>query len=114
MTAFFLWFVGPIGKYFTGALVILAVVGGIYFKGRHDGEAKIEAAVAAANKRAEAKAEHLSTDLLIEQVKAMSATAKKVSTSVEQIRSAADDAARNRAGSVGVCAIIRGEACPAK
>lgn len=105
---------GPFIRWALGALAVLAVLGGIYFKGRSDGEAKIEAAVAAANKMAEAKATALSNELVIQQAIAMSVTAGKAGASVEKIHSASSDAGRNRAGSVGVCAIIRGEACPSK
>lgn len=104
----------PIVRWLGVAFAVLGMAGYIYIKGREAGEAKIEAAVAAANKMAEAKATALSTDLLIEQVKAMGATAKKASTSVQQIHAASTDADRMRAGSRGVRDLIRGEGGPAK
>jgi len=36
MSAFILWFLSPIGKYFAIAILVLSVVGGIYGKGRYD------------------------------------------------------------------------------
>ena len=52
------WFIGPIGRWFAGGAVILAVIGGIYAKGNLDGrhavkvqwDAAIQADIAKADK----------------------------------------------------------------
>lgn len=37
---------GPIGRYFMGGALIIAIVGGIYWKGHSDGKSGIEAEIA--------------------------------------------------------------------
>lgn len=44
--------VSPVGRYLAGALAILAVVGGIYMKGRSDGKAVVRAQWEAAERAA--------------------------------------------------------------
>lgn len=95
------------GRYIIGVVTVLAILGGAYLKGRSDGEAKIEAAVAAANAKADKRAEALSTDLLIEQAKAMGATAKKAGSYVAQIK-AAPDGDRDRLTNRGVRDLVHG------
>lgn len=43
--AFLLWLVGPIGRWFSVALIVLLSLGGIYTKGRIDGRASYKAKV---------------------------------------------------------------------
>jgi len=107
VTAALAFITGPVGRWLLGAVAIVAVLGGVYLKGRSDGEAKIEAAVAEANRKADAKAAALSTDLLIEQVKAMGATAKKADSYVAKIK-AAPDGDRDRLTNRGVRDLIHG------
>ncbi len=94
------------GRYLLGAVAVLALLGGVYLKGRSDGKAVIEAEVAEANRKADAKAASLSNELVIQQAIAMSATAKKASGYAQQIRSAPSDVERMRVGSRGVRDII--------
>lgn len=110
MTAAVVWkfLTSPLGKWLGATLAVVLVLGGVYLKGRSDGEANVEAAVAAANKKADERAAALSNELVIQQAIAMSATAKKANSYVQQIQAAPDDGARMRAGSVGVRDIIHG------
>lgn len=52
----------PIGRYVGGALAILAVVGGIYMKGRSDGSASVQAKWDAAVQAAISKGNAARTD----------------------------------------------------
>lgn len=96
----------PVVKWLAGALLIVAILGGVYFKGRHDEKAVMQAAIAKANAAADRRAEALSTDLLIEQAKAMGATARKANDGIQQVKAASTDAAAARAAASSVRAIL--------
>jgi hypothetical protein len=71
-------------------------------------------AQAEAVKKAQDRADALSTDLLIEQAKNAARTEKVVIEYRDRIRNAPNDVERNRAGSVGVRDILRGNDAPPK
>jgi hypothetical protein len=71
-------------------------------------------AQAEAVKKAQDRADALSTDLLIEQAKNAARTEKVVIEYRDRIRNAPNDVERNRAGSVGVRDILRGNDTPPK
>lgn len=101
------FFTSSLGKYLIAGVLAVALIGGIYLKGRSDGEAAVNAEVAAANLALQKKADALSNELVIQQAIAMSVTAKKADTYVQQIH-AAPASDRRRVAAHGVRDIVLG------
>jgi hypothetical protein len=91
----------------VGYIAVIAVLFGLWQWDRADlasAKEKAEAAVIAAQKKADA----LANELVIAQAIAMGVTQTKVTQYVDRIQSSPDDAARNIAGSLGVRDLILG------
>lgn len=62
--AILLWFLGPIGRYVSIGIATVAIVGGMYAKGRYDQRVSDKAALAAEISKSIAKGEQGKADAL--------------------------------------------------